>query len=377
MAAAPAIAAYGHELANTHIALARLARDLGQPAHALESLRKATALGDTISAADPNNGSYQTQRANLANVRGMVLEDMGQREAAEADYRKGIELHDDLAERFPTEKEHRTRAGVCRNNLTILLEESGRLEEAEAIYRQSIKLWEALAAGEPAHADHRSKLALTEANLAVLLEKTSRTSEAERSLQRAAVLRASLTKDFPNTPWHFVKLAEAHRRLSELQADRGDFAETRKLREQAVAAARAARAIAPENVEFRRLLASECASLVETLISLKKHDEATRYTAEFASLSHDSAIETLHAGSFMAQCVPLAAADPDLPGSRRAELAEAYAKRAIELVGEAARKGYRDVDAVRKDKGFDSLRARPDFGALVAGMVTAPDASAR
>ncbi len=372
VAAAPAIAAYGHELVNTRIEMARLARDLGQPALALESLRKATALVETISAADPTNGSYQSQRADLANMRGMVVEDMGQREAAEADYRKGIELYDDLAERFPTENVHRTRAGVCRHNLSILLEESGRLEEAEAIYRQSIKLWESLAAGEPAHVDYRSKLALSEANLAMLLEKTGRISEAERSARRTAVLRVSLTKDFPNTPWHFLKLAEAHRGLARLQIQRGDFAEARRLREQAVAATRAALAIAPENTDFRVLLAAECASLVETLISLKKHDEATTCAAEFAPLVHDSAKETLRAGSFMAQCVPLATADLELTGSRRAELAEAYAKQAIELVGEAARKGYRDVDALRKDKGFDSLRGRPDFIALLARMVTAP-----
>ena len=217
-------------------------------------------------------------------------------------------------------------------------------------------------------------IASAQANLAMLLEKTGRIDEAERSARRAAVLRVSLTKDFPNTPWHFLRLAEAHRGLARLQIQRGDFAEARRLREQSVAATRAALAIAPENTEFRRLLASECASLVETLISLRKHDEATRCAAEFASLVHDSAKEILRAGSFMSQCVPLATADLELTGSRRAELAEAYAKRAIELAGEAARKGYRDVDALRKDKGFDSLRGRTDFSALLAGMVTAPGA---
>ena len=197
-------------------------------------------------------------------------------------------------------------------------------------------------------------------------------SEAERSLQRAAGLRASLTKDFPNTPWHFLKLAEANRAIAKLRGDRGDIAEARRLREGVVAASRAALALAPENVEFRHCLARECASLVETLIALKKHDEATRCIAEMASLSQDSAKDILRAGSLIARCVPLAAADLELPGSRRAELADAYAKRAIELVDEAARKGYRDADAIRKDQGFDSLRARNDFRALLAGLEKPP-----
>ena len=204
--------------------------------------------------------------------------------------------------------------------------------------------------------------------MAVLLEKTGRTSEAERSLRRAAELRESLTKDFPNTPWHFLKLAEANRASAKLHGDRGELTEARRLQEQAVKATRTALALAPENAEYRRCVASECARLAETLIALKKHNEATTVVAEFASHSHDSATEMLRAGSFMARCVPLASADSQLPVSRRAELAETYAKRAIELLGEAASKGYRDVDAVRKDQGFDSLRARSDFRTLLAGL---------
>ena len=376
VAAAPTFAAYAVELGATRIELARVCRDLGQPSDAIELLRKATESLDTIAATDRNDSRYRSERASLANVRAMVLEDMGQREAAEPEYRKGIELFDELAERFPAVLDHRVNAGVCRHNLTILMEESGRLDEAEAMYRQSVTLWEGLAARDPTMPNYRSKLALTEVNLAILLEKTGRASEAEQSYRRTAVLRASLTKDFPNTPWQFIKLAEANRELARLYGNRGDLTEARRLREQAVVATRAALAITPENAEFRRCLVSECASLVETLISLKMHDEATKSVAEIASLAQDSAKDILRAGSLMAQCVPLAAADSQLPGSRRAELAEAYAKCAIELVGEAARKGYRDVDAVRKDHGFDSLRARPDFGVLLAGMATPPGGSA-
>ena len=191
------------------------------------------------------------------------------------------------------------------------------------------------------------------------------------------MLRTSLTHDFPNTPWHFLKLAEACRGLAKIQNHRRDFAEARRLQEHAVEAARAALALAPENAEYRRCVASECATLVETLIALKKHDEATRCAADFARHCHDSAPETLRAGSFMAQCVPLAAADAQLPDSRRAELTEAYAKQAISLVRAAVAKGYRDGDAVRSDRTFDSVRAHSEFASLLAQMVKSPRDSTR
>jgi len=102
---------------------------------------------------------------------------------------------------------------------------------------------------------------------------------------------------------------------------------------------------------------------------LKKHQEATTVDAEFASLSQDSAKETLHAASLAARCVPLAAADLELPEARRALLAEVYAKQAISLVREALTKGYRDREALGKDQSFDSLRGRPDFSSLLDGLV--------
>ena len=33
------------------------------------------------------------------------------------------------------------------------------------------------------------------------------------------------------------------------------------------------------------------------------------------------------------------------------------------------KKGHRDVDALRNDRGFDALRSRPDFGSLLAELV--------
>jgi eukaryotic-like serine/threonine-protein kinase len=368
----PEIAAYRYELVETQISLARLLRDLDRPEEALRVLRDAAAVLDRPTAAEPASEREGTQRGTLGNVRAMVLQDVNQLKAAETDYRKAIELFDELAERFPAVREHRNNAGVCRNNLAVLLETDGRLDEAEGVYRRNLKLWEALAASDASNPYYRSKVALTVDNLSALLNKTGRLDEAEQSLRRVAELRGALSRDYPNTPWHILKLAEAYAGLAKLAAGRRDLEEARRLQEQALSRKRAALELAPENAEYRRVVGGGCGDLVETLILLKEHEEATKLAAEFAVLSQDSTKETLRAGSFMARCVPLAAADRQLPDARRTELAEAYAKRAIVLVREAVGKGYRDIAALRNDRSFDSVRARPDFGSLLAGMDTTP-----
>jgi hypothetical protein len=68
----------------------------------------------------------------------------------------------------------------------------------------------------------------------------------------------------------------------------------------------------------------------------------------------------------LARCVTLAATDLDLPDARRAELAKAYADQAVSLVREALEKGHSDLEVIRKDPSFDSVRARPDFRSLLA-----------
>ena len=341
---------------------------------ALEALRAAATILDRLPAAAPTSVRDHSQPAILANVRGTVLEDLGQLKPAEADYRKAVELLDHLTERFPAERKYQTSAGVCRNNLALVMEADGRLGEAEGLYRRNLKLWEALAARDPSDPDYRSKVALTCDNLAALLQKTGRHTEAEQNLRQVAELRTALSRDFPNTPWHHTKLAQALGPLAKIAAGRGDLSEARRLQEQALRDTRAALAIAPENAGYRRDVAATCAELVETLILLKRHDEAVKLDTEFALLSRDSIKDTLRAGSLLARCVPLVEGDRSLSDARRAELAEAYAKRSIALVREAVARGFRDLDAIRNDRSFDSLRARTDVGSSLASIESPAEA---
>jgi eukaryotic-like serine/threonine-protein kinase len=368
-AALPAIASHRAELITTRVEVAKLCRNLDRTKEALEAVQQALALADGLTGGDPENFDYTVQQATALHVRAMIFQDLHQDEGAKADYHKAIELFDDLARRFPDAIAHQTKATLSRHNLAILVEDHGQLDESEKIHRLNLKFWERLAASEPSHLDYRSKVAMTLESLAALLEKTSRDAEALATLRRAAIERSSITRDFPNTPYHFGRLADSLSKLAKLATARGDLAEARRLREESLAARRAALALAPLNAEYVKSVASVCAELIETLIRLKDHQAASKIAVQLVSLSSDSGEESLRVGSFLSRCVSLATSDSTLPDTRRAELAKAYADQAVAMVRLALKKGRGDLEALRQDASFDSVRARPDFGSLLADSV--------
>ena len=371
----PAVAVYRWALARTYYDLGSLWNSLGRKDEALEILRKAMALVETLTSTDPSEPRYRGDQAALHELDAVVLIGLNRVDEAAAGFRKGIDLLDELAARFPDVKAYAARAAAGRSNLAGVLMKSGRLDEAEAVLRRNLEFWETLAKSDPANSNNRSKLALTWENLAHVLEKSARKPEVEQALHRAADLRLALSRDYPNTPYHFGRLAEALARLATLASDRGDLAEARRLREQAVANRRVALTMAPKNPDFLSSTSSAYAALIETLMRLGAHEDAAKAIAELVALSPGSGPESLRAGSFLARCVPLAEADTHLAGSRRADLARAYADRAVELLRQAVKSGSGTVEALRGDRSLDALRSRADFQALVAGSAAAPATS--
>jgi tetratricopeptide (TPR) repeat protein len=372
----PAVAAYRHALSRTYYDLGAFWDSLGRKPEAMDHLLKGLALVETLNATFPSEPIYRSDRAALHDRYAIALIGLNRVAEAATEFRKAIDLLDELAAGFPDVHAYAARAAVCRGNLAGVLMTSGRLEEAESVLRRNLKFWETLTKSDPASSNNRSKLALTFENLAHVLEKSDRKREVEQALHRAADLRQALSKDYPNTPYHMGNLAEALVRLAELATDRGAHAEARRHLEQAVANRRKALSLAPKNPDFLAATNTSYVALIETLLRNCAHEDASKASAEFAALSPGSGQACARAGSLLARCVPLAEADSRLPVSRRAELAKAYADRAIELLREAVKSESGNLEAVRRDQNLDVLRSRDDFQALFGGSATATRSTA-
>jgi hypothetical protein len=191
--------------------------------------------------------------------------------------------------------------------------------------------------------------------------------EAEKDLRRCTALRLQQTRDFPNSPHFVVQLASGLARLANLAADRGDLSEARRLQEQVLTYRRAALALVPANSGYRAAISTACTALIVTLIRMREHEAAAKVVAEFAALSPESGPACTRAGWLLARCIPLATVDPRLPTSRRDEVARGYADRAVELLRQAKRSGYRDDAVLKTDPTFEPLRSRADFQEILAG----------
>ncbi len=371
-AAFPGVPVYRRELAQSYRALSGIWEDVGRQSEAVDALERSFALLDELAAADPSEPGYRNDRAATFAARGQLRgERLGQPREAGADFRKAIDLWDELAVRFPAVLDYSKCAATCRYNLACSMVDDGRLDEAESVLGQVLGYWERMAAGDASNANYRSKMALTLGDLGDVLEKTGRKPEAEQALRRSADLRSMLTKDRPTEPWHFIQLGSMLTRLAKLAALRGDLPAVRRLEEQALSSKRAGLALAPrnpDNLHFQSATTSH-AALIETLIGLHEHDDAARAIGELLSFSPDSGPQCFRAGSLLAQCVPLAAADARLTEGRRNELAKTYADRAVELLRKAKERGKQDIEALKSDHGFDGIRSRADFRELLATSV--------
>ncbi len=345
--------------------MARIWSDRRNTKEATRAVKLAVSILERLTTEYPAERRYPCRDSRAPITRAGCCAENEEDEKA-ADFRQSITLLDELANQYPGDIAYRVKGCTARNNLAVSMENLGRLDEAEKIHRQNLEVWQALAAQDPSVIDYRSKTALALENLCSVLKKMSRKPEAEQSIRRSAELRSALTKVMPDSPYNYETLAKNLVTLANLVSERGDLVETRRLQEQAIASSRKALEFNSRNNSYVTLVRDGRAALAETLIKMGEHAEANKTSAELVNDSPEPAPDRFRAGAFLARCVTLAQKDERLPAARRAELASAYAGRAVELVREAIRRGYRDDQKLRCDHSFDALRTRADFREVLA-----------
>jgi hypothetical protein len=106
---------------------------------------------------------------------------------------------------------------------------------------------------------------------------------------------------------------------------------------------------------------------VERRLLLGEHAEAALAAGKLPATFPGSEGAHFAAGRYLARCAVLAGAAGKLSEGRREELARDYAGRAVQLLGEAVRKGYKDLQSLKEDPQLEVLRGRADFQGLFNG----------
>jgi tetratricopeptide (TPR) repeat protein len=98
----------------------------------------------------------------------------------------------------------------------------------------------------------------------------------------------------------------------------------------------------------------------DTLVRLGQHSQAIAEAEELAGSARATA--TILYNSACVYALSAAAVPKENP------LREQYADRAMELLGQATKTGFRDAGHIKVDRDLDVLRGRPDFKKLLAGL---------
>ncbi len=273
----------------------------------------------------------QEARAALDAQTSFVMEDLLGRQPVVTDehkhfLRQALQAHEQFAAN--TGQEEEGRAGVARAHWRV-----GRIRhpmdiaaEAEKAHRQAITLYEQLSLDFPTVSDYRRDPAGSSNNLAMLLQEQRQLAATRAAFEQALSVRKHLALDYPDEPAYRRDLAASYNSLGYL------------LREQEEQ--EAARAAHEQALSIHRQLALEFPSSATTRAAADAEAgvQSGKETADM--VCHAAHVYALSAATLTKEAP--GDSQPTLAGARRKELVQEYAGRAMELLKQAVRHGYKD-----------------------------------
>jgi eukaryotic-like serine/threonine-protein kinase len=391
----PTVTQYQRGLGACLVSLGALYRTTGRPKEAEEAIGRGLALWEKLAEKQPRLPESRRGLADAHYNLGVLYGETDRPKQAEAAFQKSVALWRGLTEEEPAVSQFRRHLGITLANLGVLYSRTRRPREAEAALKQALDQWEKLLAEQPYLADYLRHAADAYAHLGTVYTGTGQTAEAEAALQRALALQQQLADGQPGVSLYAALVGRTFYLLGQCQraANRPEPALAWYAR--AVAALEKLVKATGTHPAARDSLRDTFAGRARALDGWRRHAEAAADWERALALAagprrdgfrleravslvragdHEKALaeveDVLQAGPkpgmvlYDAACVYAVAAG----GVEEGPLAERYADRAIELLRQAAAKGFRDAAHMRQDNDLDALRGRDDFRALLAEL---------
>jgi tetratricopeptide (TPR) repeat protein len=354
--------------------------------------------------------------ARYLNNLAILLQATGRPDEAETAIREAGTIQQALTHDFPASPGYRWQLARTENNLCKLLKDTGRIEEAEASLRRAIGLLTRLQVDYPRVPDYRHELAAACVNLGtLLLRDTHRADLAAEALDQARVLLTDLIRVFPKRFDYRHRLAEVRGAQGVLQAETGHPDEAESIFREDLDAARGLVAHDPDVPVYHSTLGCALDNLATLMRKRDQPDEAYRLLIEaighhrialesnvrnrlyglflrndwtkVAAIHRDrqehAALATVaeelprivpddptlyvRAAWYLAFASALAAQDPALSPAERTAHSQDHARRAVELLREAFRRGFNDAEQLEQPD-YAPLQGRDDFQQLLRDM---------
>jgi tetratricopeptide (TPR) repeat protein len=389
----PAVPQFRQEMAISHTNLGLLLADLGKRPEAEEQIRRALALREKLAADFPAVPEYRQELAASHNDLGFLLAEVGKRPEEEEHYRKALALQENLAAEFPAVPEHRHGLARSHNNLGNLLAGLGKWPEAEEQYRRALALQENLAAEFPAVPRYRQELAYLHNSLGMLLAELGKRPEAEEQIRRALALREKLAADFPAVPRYQIDLGGAYCNIGELNRVGGQPGKSLEWYAKAIRIFTAVHDQDRRVVLAKQFLRNSHQGRAEAYDALHQYAGAVPDWDRAVALSPPQeqplvramrATSRVQAGQVaeavaeVAELTKMATWNAGqwydfacvyaLASGKVADKKQQYTDRAMQLLHQAVKAGYKDAAHMTTDPDLDALRGREDFKKLIGEL---------
>jgi serine/threonine protein kinase len=359
---------YHMELSQGLCTLGELLRLRKKYAEAEKVLRRALKIQEEHMGKGPAKPVDRKWLALSYEYLGLALAELKSKDQAAQALRRGLELYRKLADDFPGVLEYRQDLVSATSNLARFLTLQGNHAAAVEPCRQMVELRKAIVARAGPVPAYRHELALSYHNLAWVHSVTGRPKEAEAAWRAALKLWQQLAIASPQVAKYQHALAGMLTNLAKLHNQRGEFKAAVALLEEARSHSQAALDKRPNDPGFRQSYRDHLVALAHSRLGLADHVRIATIAAEIARFGYEPAYDTYYAGGMLARCVSLAAQDASLPEAQRKKLATSYTQQALARLRQAVRRGFKDVDELKKNPDLGPLRSRAEFRELLTEL---------
>jgi serine/threonine protein kinase/tetratricopeptide (TPR) repeat protein len=398
----PAVPEYRQELGRCLGNLGSLLRAVGKLADAEAMHRQALTNRERLFDEFPTVRKYREDLATSYRNLGQVLHDQHRLPEAEAAHRRALAIQDKLAADIPGVPQYREDLAACHDSLGYALRVQGKAAQAEFALRQALSLREKLATDIPEVPHYRQMWVCSHNNLGNLFSDLGKRPEAEAARRQALDIYEKLATDFPNNPQFAVELANGEYNFGNLLLVDRRPEKALEWYARAIATCESVLRRVKVDTAAQGLLCWAYWGRAEALDALKRHEEAAAAWDKALDLSSellrpevlmgravtwarlgkvDAAIkvaeappknvspETLYNAARVFALAAGRGNEPGRPPKAGPSLSqEECAKRAIAMLRQAASRGLRDTERMRKDDDLKALREHEDFTKLLAEL---------
>ncbi len=364
----PNQAEYRWELASGDFNLGCLLFSTGRLKEARIAYADAIAIQKKLVAEFPTRPEYRTALAGSDHNLGNLFYATRQFKEAEAALTEALAIRKQLADDFPVRTEFRAELARGHYALAATLDATGRRKAAETEYAEALALRKQLVADFPNRPEFRQSLARSHSSLGNVFGATRRFKEAEAAYLNALAICNQLAAEFPNVPDHRFELAATLGNLATLASDQRDFANAKRLLEEAVPHHQATLQITPRNAEYRRLYLKNFFLMIQTCAALSSQADALQTAERLRDVGWDPPADAYDGACRLALCISVVEHELQGDQERRKQQARFYADQAMTMLRAAFARGYTDAAHMKQDKDLDALRDRDDFKKLLAEL---------